>query len=194
MSSLFAPTPPLHPTAGSHLSPRRREHVAQPPALTTSLSGLQYQGQGLGLTYSPAPLSTTSLSSPFSQSAHSPFLVTPGGAARGSSPMASRLSVAYPTAYNPREWGPVGRNSPSVGPGHTSQSRQSSTIVAPAPPRQLASDGEYIPSLQAPELFSELTSVQYRTSCWIATTSILTSENGGRPTFRVFYQCYHLSR
>lgn len=140
MSSLFSAAPPLHPAAGSRLSPRRREHVAQPPALTTSLSGLQYQG--LGLSYSPAPNSTTSLSSPFSQSNNSPYLSSPGGTARGSSPMSSRLSGVYNAPYNPREWRPLGGSSPATVPSQTSQSRHSSTSLAPAPPRQLASDGE----------------------------------------------------
>jgi hypothetical protein len=175
MSSLFSTAPPLHPTAGSHLSPRRREHVVQPPALTTSLSGLQYQG--LGLPYSPAPNSTTSLSSPFSQSNASPYLSSPGGAGRGSSPMASRLSGVYNAPYNPMEWGPWGGHSPAVGAGQISQSRQSSTSMAPAPPRQLASDGEYAPRFLHFCVRPHLMILKYRTSRWVTTTSVLTSKN-----------------
>jgi hypothetical protein len=133
--STFLAAAPLHLAPGGHISPRRREHVAQPPALTTSLSGLQHQG--LGLSFSPAPHSTSSLSSPFSQHTASSYLPSPGGAARGSSPMASRLpGGGYNAPYNPSEWGPV------PGPGGISQSRQSSTSVAP-PLRQIASDGMY---------------------------------------------------
>lgn len=91
---------------------RRRENVVQPPAITTSLSGLQHQGLGLVLS---TPLSTTSLSSPFSQSQS--YVSSPGGAVRGSSPMALRLtSPSYTVPYNPQEWGPAGRSSPHMGP------------------------------------------------------------------------------
>jgi hypothetical protein len=176
MSSLFSAAPLQHPAAGSHLSPRRREHVAQPPTLTTSLSGLQYQG--LGLSYSPAPNSTTSLSSPFSQSSNSTYLPSPGGVARGSSPMASRLSGVYNAPYNPREWGPVGGNSPALGSGQISGPRQSSTTsIAPAPPRQLASDGSFsMPSLDL-TMCHILTTIGLRTSRWVATSAILTTKN-----------------
>lgn len=98
----------------SPTSPRRRDHVPQPPVLNTSLSTLQYPGNGLvnaGLTPS------TTLSSPFSHANPSPFIPytpSPGGALRGTSPMASRQSGGYATAYNPQEWGPVAA-SPQVG-------------------------------------------------------------------------------
>lgn len=122
MSSLLtaALPPPLggpqHVDGGSLTSPRRRNQAPQPPALTTSLSGLQLQGSGL-LSATATP--STSLSSPFSLANPSPYTVytpSPGGALRGSSPMASRQSGGYTAAYNPQEWGPVA-GSPQVGAG-----------------------------------------------------------------------------
>ncbi|KAL2001003.1 hypothetical protein VTN02DRAFT_2348 [Thermoascus thermophilus] len=116
-------------------SPRHQENVVQPPALTTSLSGPQYQGLGvaLGGGYVSTPLSTTSLSSPFSQS-QSPYLPSPGGAVRGSSPMASRLSSNHTAPYNPQEWGPVGGASSNVGPAMYPQSNNNNGVRSPQPP------------------------------------------------------------
>lgn len=126
---------PHHVAIGSPVSPRRRDHVPQPPSLTTALTALQLQGGGLlGGTSTP----TTSLSSPFSQVNPSPYTSytsSPGGALRGTSPMASRHSGGYTGAYNPQEWIPIAR-SPQVGAasfphvqqqqgGHTRQQQQS---------------------------------------------------------------------
>lgn len=128
------PPPPPHqgrpPNDGTTntLFPSRRDHIRQPPALTTALSGLQYQG---GLV-SAVPTPSSTLSSPFSQAKstpYTPYAPSPGGASRGTSPMASRYSGGYATAYDPREWGPVA-GSPQIGTGpllqlhqHSGQSR-----------------------------------------------------------------------
>ena len=116
-----APRPPPPPPGrphyvgiGSPTSPRRRDHVPQPPSLTTSLTTLQVQGGGL---FGGMSTPTTSLSSPFSQvnpSPYTPYTSSPGGALRGTSPMASRHSGGCTSAYNPQEWAPVAR-SPQVG-------------------------------------------------------------------------------
>ncbi|GLA18292.1 hypothetical protein AnigIFM62618_005447 [Aspergillus niger] len=100
-------------TSSNQPSPSRREHAVQPPPLTTSLGGHQFQGLGLALGsgYSSTPLSSTSLSSPFTQG-QSPAVGSPGGAAIGSSPMASRQ---YNVPYNPQDWGPVGSGSMNAG-------------------------------------------------------------------------------
>ncbi|ERF74222.1 hypothetical protein EPUS_03412 [Endocarpon pusillum Z07020] len=144
-----APRPPPPPSGRAHhvriespISPRRRDHVPQPPSLTTSLSGLQLQGGGL---FGAMSTPTTSLSSPFSQvnpSPYTPYTSSPGGALRGTSPMASRQSGGYTSAYNPQEWVPVVR-SPQVGAaslshvqqqgGHTRQQQQSDDSAAPPP-------------------------------------------------------------
>lgn len=136
-----APPPPPPPSGRAHhvriesaISPRRRDHVPQPPSLTTSLTGLPLQGGGL---FGAMSTPTTSLSSPFSQvnpSPYTPYTSSPGGALRGTSPMASRQSSGYTSAYNPQEWVPVAR-SPQVGAaslshvqqqgGHTRQQQQS---------------------------------------------------------------------
>ncbi|KAE8355826.1 hypothetical protein BDV28DRAFT_20480 [Aspergillus coremiiformis] len=99
------PTPHASTTINQP-SPRRREHALQPPPLTTAFSGPQFHGLGvaLGTGHSLTPLSTTSLSSPFTQS-QSPAATTPGGIGIGSTSMASRQ---YNVPYNPQDWGPVG--------------------------------------------------------------------------------------
>ncbi|PYI06463.1 hypothetical protein BO78DRAFT_397191 [Aspergillus sclerotiicarbonarius CBS 121057] len=103
---------PTPHTTSNQPSPSRREHAVQPPPLTTTLSGHQFQGLGLalGAGYTGTPLSSTSLSSPFTQG--SPAVASPGGAAIGSSPMASRQ---YNVPYNPQDWGPVGNGSLNAG-------------------------------------------------------------------------------
>ncbi|PLB55049.1 hypothetical protein P170DRAFT_374521 [Aspergillus steynii IBT 23096] len=97
--------PAPHAGSSNQPSPSRRDHAVQPPPLTTALSGQQFQGLGvaLGAGYASTPLSTTSLSSPFTQS-QSPAVTTPGGFPATSSAMASRQ---YTVPYNPQDWGPV---------------------------------------------------------------------------------------
>ncbi len=122
-AAAVAPRPPPPPLGrpsyadiGSPTSPRRRDHVPQPPSLTTSLTGLQLQGSGL---FGGMSTPTTSLSSPFSQvnpSPYTPYTSSPAGALRGTSPMASRHTGGGTSAYNPQEWVPVAR-SPQVGAG-----------------------------------------------------------------------------
>ncbi|KAK2762066.1 hypothetical protein FQN54_001073 [Arachnomyces sp. PD_36] len=130
------PPPPLQTGINQQqLSPRRRENVAQPPMLMTSLSGAQYQGLGLALSspagYTATPLSTTTLSSPFSLSqAQSQYHPSPGAAVRGTSPMAGRHSGGYNAPYNPQEWGPVGVPSPNVAPAPANNYTHSSSNVA----------------------------------------------------------------
>ncbi|KAL1965054.1 hypothetical protein VTN77DRAFT_6114 [Rasamsonia byssochlamydoides] len=124
------------PVGSAHQLPvRRRQNVVQPPALTTSLQPYGF-GVGVGSAYTSTP--TTSLSSPFSQS-QSPYLPSPGGAARGSSPMALRLSSSssYNAPYNPQEWGPVGGgSSPQLGLVAYGQSNNGARLMQPPlPPR-----------------------------------------------------------
>ncbi|KAL2823929.1 hypothetical protein BDW59DRAFT_91191 [Aspergillus cavernicola] len=85
-------------------SPSRREYAVQPPPLNTAFNNQQQfhgLGVGLGAGYASTPLSTTSLSSPFT---HSPAVNSSAGTSLGSSPMASRQ---YNVPYNPQDWGPV---------------------------------------------------------------------------------------
>jgi hypothetical protein len=151
MSPIVAVAAPPHPPppagrfnhvgTGSPTSPRRRDHIPQPPALTTSLSGLQYQGGGLA---SSGPTPTT-LTSPFSQtnpSTYTLYTPSPGGARRGTSPMASRLSGGYTAAYNPQQWGPVA-GSPQVGAAAFPQLQQHGVQIR----QQEQSDGQCRPSL-----------------------------------------------
>ncbi|KAJ6108241.1 hypothetical protein N7523_009564 [Penicillium sp. IBT 18751x] len=79
----------------------RREHAVQPPLLTTALGAPQFH-------HASTPLSSTSLSSPFTQ-AHSPYVASPVHArSTPSSSMASRQQTSFNVPYNPQEWGPVG--------------------------------------------------------------------------------------
>jgi len=98
-------------------SPRRRGDVAQPPALTTSLGGLSYQGLGVssGSGYGSAPNSTTSLSSPFSQNNPSALARLSGISGRETSPMAMRQSSGQAVPYNPLEWTSARGTSPQAG-------------------------------------------------------------------------------
>ncbi|KAJ9374547.1 hypothetical protein DTO282F9_8421 [Paecilomyces variotii] len=127
-------------SAGAWNQPsRRRRDVVQPPALTTSFNGPLNPGLGVALNvgYTPTPLSTTSLSSPFSQS-QSTYLPSPGGATRGSSPMAPRNLSSYTAPYNPREWGPVG--SALSNAGSAAYSPDNGNRAPQPPPQQSASD------------------------------------------------------
>ncbi|KAL4882030.1 hypothetical protein BJY04DRAFT_217724 [Aspergillus karnatakaensis] len=112
------------PTPRSQPSPGRREHATQPPPLTTAFNNHQFQGLGVGLGqgYVSTPLSTTSLSSPFT---HSPAVNSPAGAL-GSSPMASRQ---YNAPYNPQDWGPVSNGPMTAGQSAYSQPSNMLRIV-----------------------------------------------------------------
>ncbi|KAE8549279.1 hypothetical protein EYB25_007799 [Talaromyces marneffei] len=117
------------------LSPGRRNHAIQPPALMTSLNGPQYHqshsaGASLGFMSSPA----TSLSSPFSQPPHSAYLPSPGAAQRGNSPMTMRMSSSsYSAPYNPQEWAPMnGDGSPQIAQVTHSQRSHAIRIVQPS--------------------------------------------------------------
>ncbi|MCJ1445433.1 MAG: hypothetical protein MMC23_005938 [Stictis urceolatum] len=125
---------PLH-------SPLRRQRVAQPPTLlTTSLANSAHH---LGLSVpgnnGQTPISTTSLSSPFSAHSTSPYPASP---AAGQSPMALRAPTSFSAAapYNPQQWGRLGaEGSPVVGQSSTMASlhaRQSSRQVVYAPRMQ----------------------------------------------------------
>ena len=112
MSAPYPYAPP--PAQEGPSSPRRRQHAVQPPnLLTTSLGNARNIGLGLGGSIQ-TPLSTTSLSSPFSTYQPSPYPASPGGAMRGVSPMATRTPAAYNTPYNPQQWGSSSSSSSSA--------------------------------------------------------------------------------
>ncbi|KAK2733163.1 hypothetical protein FQN57_002282 [Myotisia sp. PD_48] len=104
-----------------------REHVLQPPAITTSLSGLRLQGAGLHSAggHIPTPIS---MSSPFYSSGPLSGLTTMP------SPMSSRPR-SYNSRYNPQEWGPISAgSSPVVGIGIMHHSSSHGTEASPVPP------------------------------------------------------------
>ena len=119
-------------------SPRRRQHAVQPPSLlTTTLGNAHVSNHGVGAV--PTPISTTSLSSPFSIHQASPYPASPGGAMRGTSPMSFSATTNYNTAYNPQQWGAATNGSPSSRPtiAGTRQSSQGSRLA----PRPVGPDG-----------------------------------------------------
>ena len=126
------------------LSPRRRHPVGHPPSLlTTSLGNARISSHGRGASVQ-TPASTTSLSSPFS------YPSSPGGAMRGTSPMAPRNPAGFNAAYNPQDWEPL-----SSGPSNTTRptgasSRQSSRTSRLAP-RPVGPDGMQT-ALKAPDI------------------------------------------
>ena len=148
-------------------SSRRRPHALQPPSLlTTTLGNAHASSHGVGAGHTP--VSTTSLSSPFSLHQASPYPRSPGGAIRGTSPMAVSATRSYSAAYNPQQWGPVSSNgSPSSRNTITStrQSSHGSTLA----PRLVGPDGMSDETSQWEAL--ELTD-ENRARC-ISTTTVL---------------------
>ena len=116
------------------LSPRRRQRAPQPPSLLTTCLG-NAQSAGLGLSVNgQTPVSTTSLSSPFSvHQPSSPYPASPAGALRRVSPMATRSAAGFNAPYNPQQWGSMSNSSPvpvSTSTFSTTQPRQHSRLVA----------------------------------------------------------------
>ena len=118
-----------NPHHGAVLAPtaRRRQRAVQPPSLTTTI------GLGLGVP-GQTPISTTSLSSPFSANfPSSPYPVSPGGALRGTSPMSHRGPTAFSTPYNPQQWGPISAASSNPASSTASSTRQGSQATRVVP-------------------------------------------------------------
>lgn len=133
----------LAPEQQSQLSPGRRRDAIQPPTLlTTTLDNAHNAAVGIA---GQTPVSTSSLSSPFSAFQQSPYPASPAGTMRGSSPMVHRASASFNTAYNPQQWGPVrggsaSTSSPSPRVGGQRQTG-SSTRVAVLAARPVGPDG-----------------------------------------------------
>ncbi|KAL2798419.1 hypothetical protein BJX66DRAFT_295560 [Aspergillus keveii] len=168
------PTP--RTVTSSQPSPRR-EYAIQPPPLTTAFNNNpQFQGLGVGLgaNYASTPLSTTSLSSPFTQS---PAVNSATGAAPGSSPMAARqYNVPYNNVpYNPQDWGPLNNGPMNAGQPAYSSSGSMLRIV----PHQRAPQSELSPP---PPPYSP-PSQQQQADLAAHTTPVLdsTSPNTGSP-------------
>ena len=117
--------------AGIETSPRRRQTPNQPPnLLTTSLGNARNAALGLGGVVQ-TPISSTTLSSPFSAHPQSTQPQSPGGAMREASPMASRSASGFSGYYNPQQWGAV-NNVSSNSMSMTREYRQTSHL-APRP-------------------------------------------------------------
>lgn len=122
---------PQHPYArtaelAGPSSPSIRRHGFQPPSiLTTTLENAHSLGLGIA---GQTPISATSLSSPFSFSAHqpSPYHTSPPSAMRGTSPVIHRMPTTFNMAYNPQQWGPVNSGSIPNSSSRPTSMRQSS--------------------------------------------------------------------
>ncbi|KAI9375290.1 hypothetical protein BJX61DRAFT_539951 [Aspergillus egyptiacus] len=145
----------------------------QPPPLNTSLNTQQFHGLGVGLGggYASTPLSTTSLSSPFTQSP----AVNSSGAALGSSPMASRQ---YNVPYNPQDWGPVSHGHGSLNVGQQAY-QQSGNMLRIVPQHRSVVPSELSPP---PPPYSP-PSQQQHADHTVHNTPVLdsTSSSGGSP-------------
>ena len=144
-SAMSSPYPfGLSADQGAVPSPRRQRPGQPPSLLTTSLTNAQNLGHGLALG-GQTPLSTTSLSTPFSAYSSSPYPLSPGGASRGSSPMALRSAAGFSAPYNPQQWGRLNSNdsSPSVSSGLTVNvhAQHPSTRTTTFAPRLTGPDG-----------------------------------------------------
>ena len=116
----------------------RRQHAVQPPSLlTTSLENARnpsLAGPG-GLL--ATPISTTSLSTPFSAyPVQSPYAQSPGGAMRGASPMTFRSQGGFSAPYNPQQWEPL-----SDGAAQSPSTAQRQQRSVPLAPRLVGPDG-----------------------------------------------------
>ncbi|QSS49373.1 hypothetical protein I7I53_09700 [Histoplasma capsulatum var. duboisii H88] len=124
--------PSAPPLTGAQVFPRCRENVAQPPSLTTPLSGVQFQGSGFPASpsYAPTPSSMNSFPSPFSPM-RSAFTSSSGDMSAMTTPMSSR-HVSYSAAYNPQEWGPIAANgSPAAGVSAFTSPNDATSIPPP---------------------------------------------------------------
>lgn len=139
---MSVPHPHGQSSAQTGLYPRR-PHAIQPPTLLTATLENAHSA-GLGIT-GHTPVSTNSLSSPFSAYQHSPYPLSPAGAMRGTSPMAHRATTSFNAAYNPQQWGPVssGSTSSPSSSSRTMTTRQTQTTrVAVLAARPVGPDGE----------------------------------------------------
>ena len=129
--------------AGIESSHRRRQLPNQPPnLLTTSLGNARNTTLGIGGVVQ-TPISSTTLSGPFSAHPLCSYPQSPGGAVRGTSPMASRSASTFSGHYNPQQWGVVNSASPNAMSmaGEFRQTSQSSRTAHLAP-RLVGPDGK----------------------------------------------------
>ena len=134
--------------AGIESSHRRRQLPNQPPnLLTTSLGNARNTTLGIGGMVQ-TPISSTTLSGPFSAHPLCSYPQSPGGALRGTSPMASRSASTFSGHYNPQQWGVVNSASPNAMSmaGEHRQTSQSSRTAHLAP-RLVGPDGKGNPYL-----------------------------------------------
>lgn len=145
MCTMNTSIPSLHIPSPDHeraTFPRRRQHAVQPPTLLTStLENAHNASWGTGIL---TPLSTTSLSSPFSIHQPSPYPLSPAGAMRGTSPSLHQAPAAFSAPYNPQQWGPLSGTSTSSSPASRPlgmRQANSSTRVAMLAARPVGPDG-----------------------------------------------------
>ena len=138
--------------AGIETPPPSRQTPNRPPTLlTTSLGNARNAGLGVGGLVQ-TPISSTTLSGPFSAYPQYPYPQSPA-TMRGTSPMASRSASAFTGQYNPQQWGAVNEASPnsiSLAGEHRQISQSSRT--AHLAPRPVGPDGKHAPYLAVVQL------------------------------------------
>ncbi|KAL8972000.1 MAG: hypothetical protein Q9183_000777 [Haloplaca sp. 2 TL-2023] len=138
--------PDLYPlaTRGFSSTPTfRRQHAAgQPPTLlTTNFAGAQNQHLGIA-SASQTPLSTTSLSAPFSAYPTSAHPLSPQADFGESSAMATRSRGSFNAPYNPQQWGPLSSSTSSTLDTATRSGQSSQSTRFPRyAPRLVGPDG-----------------------------------------------------
>ena len=176
--------------AGIQISSRRRQLPNQPPnLLTTSL------GNARNTTFAPGglvqtPVSSITLSGPFSAHPQCPYPQSPGGALRDSSPMASRSASTFSGHYNPQQWGAVNSASPSS-MSMVGEHRQisQSTRTAHLAPRLVGPDGKEGSSLARIKL------IKIDRARRFSSTTVLTSSRSAvwrlTTALRYYLSCRH---
>ena len=146
--------PAFAPPPTNIMSPRRRLHDQQPPALSTTLSAIHRFGSHLA---GHTPSSATSSTSPFNGYNPATFAASPTPLAANASPVVARGSNG---AYNPRQWGSGAGNPTAIGPAYVPYSSLNGRAVQPATVARNPEDGErtcifhYIKSITFPHISS----------------------------------------
>ncbi|KAL8928965.1 MAG: hypothetical protein Q9172_000717 [Xanthocarpia lactea] len=134
-----------------------RRHVGHPPTLLTTTFAAPHP-QSLGTPSAlQTPLSSTSLSTPFSAFPSSAYTLSNSPAPGGASPMATRTRPSFNAPYNPQQWGPLSTSTSSPleetpRTRHTSQSNRlarfaprlrgpDEPVASPPPPYSPRRDG-----------------------------------------------------
>ena len=123
-----APAPSRHPTAPAAL---RRPHAGAPPnLLITTLDNAHNSSLGVG-TPGQTPVSSTSLSSPFSAHPQSAYPHAQNEVMRAAMSQSLRPQAQFSGTYNPQQWGPMTGASPQT--ANVVRRHQHGALLGPQP-------------------------------------------------------------